>query len=228
MQRNTKESNRPIIWVLIITLSLMMFSSCEVVMNALVDGISGNTGSSPTAASSANQYTPSSTSSNAVTRSTTYNSNTWNGIRRLTKCPKCKGKRKCVYCNGTGERTKHYKKNGIWYNTIDCPYCDGGGSCSECGGKGLVEAESESVSSSSSPSSSSYSPTDRNSSEKSYRTCSWCNGSGRVLKETIQNGFSLQGEKNGKCSECGAQLYKGKVHKHYNCNHCNGSGKLEN
>lgn len=67
-----------------------------------------------------------------------------------------------------------------------------------------------------------------NSPSKTFRNCSWCGGTGRVLNETGQEGFSLQGEKKGKCQECGAQLYKGKGHKHTDCSHCRGTGKLEN
>lgn len=152
-------------------------------------------------------------------------------IPRLIRCPRCEGKGKCVSCEGTGERKKHYKKNGKWHDTIDCPECDGSGKCSECGGTRMIHASDDSSSSSSSTSSSNSSKsssTSKNSSEKTYRTCSWCNGSGRILKETEQQGATLQGEKKGKCSECGAQLYRGKGHKHYNCSHCNGTGKLEN
>lgn len=142
------------------------------------------------------------------------------------KCTKCDGSGKCVPCKGTGKRTKHYKKNGKWENTIECPYCEGSGVCSFCDGSCWIDTEdvSQPYSSASLPSTSST----KSSAQKTYRTCSWCNGSGRVLNETIQYGFSLQGKKKGKCGECGAQLYEGKGHKHYNCSHCNGTGKLEN
>ena len=160
-------------------------------------------------------------------RINTVSASTKNTVSKRIKCSKCNGSGRCVCCNGTGKRTKHYKKNGQWHNTIECPHCDGSGYCSTCDGSKWIESgDIPSVSSASS--STSYSSSNNSNTSKTYRTCSWCNGSGKILKETEQQGFRLQGEKNGRCSECGAQLYKGKGHKHYKCTHCNGTGKLEN
>ena len=227
---------RPLLAALTIMFSLLVFYSCSVVLDAMVSGLSGGSTSSTssTTSSSANQYASNSTSSSTTTRSSLsgVSNQTARKVNHVKqRCPKCNGSGKCIYCKGTGERTKHYKKNGKWYDSIDCPWCDGSGTCSECEGSRWITTEEEVTSppvSASSSSTSSSSTSFHSSSSKTYRTCSWCNGSGRILKETTQYGFSVQGKKNGKCSECGAQLYKGKGHKHYNCSHCNGTGKLEN
>lgn len=152
------------------------------------------------------------------------------------QCTRCSGSGKCLRCNGAGVVSRGVRRS-MPGNEPRCASCHGSGNCSQCRGARYIttyttkyryvkkEVPSSSYSSSSSNnfsgiSSSSYGA------KQTTRPCSWCNGSGRVLKETTQNGFSLQGEENGKCSECGEQLYKGKGHKHYNCSHCKGTGKL--
>lgn len=56
--------------------------------------------------------------------------------------------------------------------------------------------------------------------------CSYCGGTGRLLQEDETLSFGLSAEKDYKCQECGKWKYKGKTHRHYNCTHCKGSGKV--
>ena len=177
-----------------------------------------------------NYYTNTTISSVTPKQPNSVSSNRERNVSKKIKCPKCDGSGKCVYCKGTGKRTHHYKKNGKWYDTIDCPYCDGNGYCSECDGSKWIDTEDIPSTPASVPSPSTSS-SNGGATSKTYRTCSWCNGSGRTVSEYEGASFGLTKSKErrlGKCSECGAQLYKGVSHKHYNCNHCNGTGKLEN
>lgn len=56
--------------------------------------------------------------------------------------------------------------------------------------------------------------------------CSYCGGSGRLLQEEETLNFGLATEKEYKCKECGKWKYKGKTHRHYDCTHCKGKGKV--
>ncbi|MBP5751229.1 MAG: hypothetical protein J6W60_00010, partial [Treponema sp.] len=56
--------------------------------------------------------------------------------------------------------------------------------------------------------------------------CSYCGGSGRLLQEEEVLNFGLTAEKEYKCNECGKWKYKGKTHRHYDCPHCKGKGKV--
>ena len=235
--------NKLLLLVLVITL-VSTVSSCDIFMNAIVDEIAGtSTNSNSSIQSSTNQYFSNSTSPSTVTRSSSSGVSNQTAIKVnyiKHRCPTCEGKKKCVSCKGTGywgERKRHIdnmSKRRMYYtdNREKCRECNGTGSCDICDGKGFYfeKIVSSTTPSSSSSSSSSEDPASSrsttSSSSKTYRTCSWCNGSGRILKEGTQNGFSLQGKENGKCSECGEQLYKGQSHKHYNCDHCRGTGKL--
>jgi RecJ-like exonuclease len=56
-------------------------------------------------------------------------------------CSYCKGTKKCMYCNGTGERrvvSPNYSEEEIkpFDYKEPCPYCNGTGVCTYCGGTG--------------------------------------------------------------------------------------------
>jgi hypothetical protein len=230
-----KMRNSPILTFIIVTL---LFSSCQTFMNALVNEVTG-TGIASSSPSAANQNTSSPTSSKSRTENVQSGMPLTKMVREeyeephTTKCILCSGSGKCYSCHGSGmAKSKKNKKDGV-----RCASCHGSGNCKKCGGKKYITTykkkyryvKKEIYSSSESSENDEDSRTsDKDSSSKTYRTCSWCDGSGRILKEGTQNGSSLQGKENGTCSECGEQLYKGKSHKHYNCDHCKGTGKLEN
>lgn len=152
-------------------------------------------------------------------------------------CSKCSGSGKCFSCKGSGAGRSSGVRTKNAYSGLKrtCHICHGSGNCNQCKGNKYVttyvtkyryvKKEPSPATPSSNYNSPSYGNS-TNSSPKVSRICSWCNGSGRILKETGQQGFSVQGKENGKCSECGEQLYKGKSHKHYNCSYCKGTGKL--
>ena len=56
--------------------------------------------------------------------------------------------------------------------------------------------------------------------------CSFCGGKGRLLQEDETLSFGLSVEKEYKCNECGKWKIKGKTHRHYDCSHCKGKGKV--
>ena len=225
--------------LLMIILSSMTFSSCDMFMNALVDEIAGTGTSNPTSAS-AKQYSYSSKA-----KATQSNSPMTKMVKEeyqephKTRCVTCSGTGKCLKCHGSGKVRSGVGVKGI-KDGSKCSSCRGHGTCIKCGGSRYITTyttryryvkkviDSTSSSDDSSEDDNDSEETDNASSKETYHTCSWCNGSGRIKKETTQYGFSVQGKEKGKCSECGEQLYEGQGHRHENCSHCKGTGKLKN
>ncbi len=80
------------------------------------------------------------------------------------------------------------------------------------------------VGSSSTSSGSSYSSS--SSSSSSSKTCSICNGTGRVKKYGGSSATFGQKEAKKQCSECGEWYYPSSgTHIHVKCQHCNGTGR---
>lgn len=230
----------------IILLSSISFSSCELFMNAVVDSIAG-TGSSSTTSSTTKQYKSSSTSSQTRTETAKVKQSSMPLTQMVkeeyqepkkTRCVTCSGTGKCKSCHGSGKVSSGVRVKGI-KDGSKCSSCRGHGTCIKCGGSRYITTyttryryvkkviDSTSSSDDSSEDDNDSEETDNASSKETYHTCSWCNGSGRIKKETTQYGFSVQGKEKGKCSECGEQLYVGQGHKHENCSHCKGTGKLK-
>jgi hypothetical protein len=61
--------------------------------------------------------------------------------------------------------------------------------------------------------------------EKKYMQCPYCNGTGRVLY--LNSGYIYKTQYWVTCSECGQRYLNTSIHKHFTCNKCHGTGKLE-
>ena len=153
------------------------------------------------------------------------------------RCPSCNGhgRRKCWNCNGIGYAQKMVQSKFPPYNFIStfgiCDICTGKKNieCSQCYGSGMITKKS-SQTYISPQSSGQYVPTTpnnkTNNEEVKRRTvkCTWCNGTGLILKYDGCRVMSFHDCVNVYCQQCATSHCKSNtIHQH--CVSCDGTGE---
>jgi len=148
------------------------------------------------------------------------NTNNTASVKEYT-CSMCNGTGKCGYCHGTGFNPLY----DIFFPR--CPVCNGQRMCNHCSGTGRRVVSSNNNGYSSGNSNSGYTKPVEKKKIREEKPCTWCNGSGMVLKEYDGSMMSCGYHEHIKvfCPTCRKTHCRDNT-RHKHCPRCEGNGVI--